>query len=126
MSVFAGLLGALAGVTTRIIPRNRITPEQRERRRRATVQARGRFGSATITDFHDSVVCYSYWIAGAEYVASQDVSALKEFLPPDPARLIARPATVKYLPRNPANSIVLCEEWSGLHCRPRAAAQPER
>ena len=24
------------------------------------------------------------------------------------------PATVKYSPRNPANSIVICEEWSGL------------
>jgi hypothetical protein len=34
-------------------------------------------------------------------------------LPRDPGRLIG-PASVKYEPANPANSIVLCEGWSGL------------
>lgn len=116
-AVLAGLLGALAGMTTWLIPGRRITPQERERRRRSIVNAKGRLGSAIITDFHDGIVCYSYWVGGVEYVACQDVSMLVDCLPPDPATLISRPATVKFLPRNPANSIVLSGEWSGLHYR---------
>jgi hypothetical protein len=36
---------------------------------------------------------------------------------------LAGPAIVKYIPRNPANSIVICEEWSGL--RARKGGSPE-
>ena len=34
-------------------------------------------------------------------------------LPEDPDRLIG-PVYMKYTPRNPANSIIVCEQWSGL------------
>jgi len=34
-------------------------------------------------------------------------------LPADRMSMVG-PASVKYDPRNPANSIVLCEQWSGL------------
>jgi hypothetical protein len=56
---------------------------------------------------------YSYTVRGVEYLATQDLSALVDVLPAPAATLIG-PATVKYTPRNPANSIVICEEWSGL------------
>jgi hypothetical protein len=48
-----------------------------------------------------------------EYTASQDISKLRDRLPEDPQTWIG-PVTIKYLPRNPANSIVVCEDWSGF------------
>lgn len=121
--LMAGLAGALTGVAAWFVPASRRTPAERERRRRLAVNAHGRTGGATITDFHDGVLCYTYFIASVEYTASQDVSALAELLPEDPHALIQRPATLKYLPGNPANSILLCEDWSGLRFYPQAAGK---
>ena len=119
--VLAGAAGALAGIAAWMIPGSRrIPPAERERRRRLLVNLSGRTGNATITDVSDGVLCYTYSAGGMEYAASQDVSALSGLLPADPATLIDVPATVKYLPRNPANSILLCEGWSGLFARPPA------
>jgi hypothetical protein len=120
--VMAGLAGALTGMAAWLIPSRKTTPEERERRRRLSVNAHGRTGNAMIADFHGDVVCYTYSIAGVEYTAFQDVTALAGFLPDDPGTLIDTPATLKYLGRNPANSIVVCEEWSGLRAQPRATA----
>lgn len=116
----AGLSGALAGVAAWLIPnsRKKLTPAERERRRRLTVNARGRTGNAMIVDYRDGVLCYTYSVGGLEYTASQDLSALPELLPVDPAILIATPATLKYLAANPANSILVCEEWTGLRFHP--------
>ena len=50
---------------------------------------------------------------GADYRATQNVSSLREKMPAETHRSIG-PATLKYMVRNPANSIVICEEWSGL------------
>ena len=111
-------LGALTEAAGRLIPAWRVKPEERERRRRVRVNTEGRTGSATITDFRDGVLCYTYSVAGVEYAASQDVRTLAALLPENPFTLLARPATVKYLPRNPANSILLCEGWSGLQFGP--------
>lgn len=119
MAGLAGAMGALTGVAAWLIPgMRRSTPADRERRRRLYVNARGRTGNATIFDFHDGVFCYNYWIGGVKYTASQEVTTLLELLPADPGTLIANPATFKYLARNPANSIVVCEEWTGLRFRP--------
>ncbi|HEX8985475.1 MAG TPA: hypothetical protein VF767_08590 [Bryobacteraceae bacterium] len=100
--------------------KRRRTPAERERRRRVAVHAHGRLGSATIVEFRDGFVTYTYWVGGVEHLASQDLSMLGHLLPPDPATTIELPASIKYLARNPANSIVLCEEWSGLRFRTRA------
>jgi len=89
------------------------TPEKRERKRRLSVHRLGRLGDATITEATDSVIYYSYSIRGVHYTASQDVTALREQLPAEPERLIGI-ASLKYSPNNPANSILICEEWSGL------------
>jgi hypothetical protein len=119
--LLAGLAGALTGAAVWLIPAaRRPTPAERERRRRLAVNARGRTGNATITDFREGVVCYTYFIGGVEYTAFQDVSTLTALLPADPRTLIQRPATLKYLPANPANSILVCEEWSGLRFHPHA------
>jgi hypothetical protein len=52
-------------------------------------------------------------VRGVQYTASQDVESLRERLPSDPERLIGV-ANLKYASNNPANSILICEEWSGL------------
>lgn len=105
------MLSVVVGI--RLVRGFKIDPAERERRRRLSIHTRGRMGEAEITDVGDGVLYYSYTIRGVEYTASQDVSALKQMLPPDPAKLIG-PATLKFLSRNPFNSIVVCEEWTGL------------
>lgn len=89
------------------------SPEKREKRRRLHVHQVGRLGDALITEATDTYVYYTYSVHGVEYSASQDVSALRERLPAEPERLVGM-AHLKYSPKNPANSILLCEEWSGL------------
>ena len=72
----------------------------------------GKRADANLLDIRDGLLLYSYAVRGVEYTSSQDVSRLKAFLPDDLASL--GPISVRYDPRNPANSIVLAEEWSGL------------
>jgi hypothetical protein len=121
--LMAGLAGALTGVAAWFVPAMRRSPAQRERQRRLVVNARGRTGGAMIVDFRDGIVCYTYFVSGVEYTAFQDLSTLARLLPEDPRTLIERPATLKYLVHNPANSILLCEEWSGLRFHPQAAGR---
>jgi hypothetical protein len=89
------------------------SPEVRERRRRLDVNNQGRMTDAIVVDIQGEEIHYSYSVRGVEYLAAQDFSALADVLPVPTAAQIG-PATVKYSPRNPANSIVICEEWSGL------------
>jgi hypothetical protein len=87
--------------------------EKRERRRRLQVHARGRLGEAFITGADEAALYYSYSIGGVQYETSQDISALRDKLPAEPERLIGV-ARMKYVTNNPANSILLCEEWCGV------------
>jgi hypothetical protein len=89
------------------------TPEKRERKRRLNVNSQGRLGDAMISEATESTLYYFYSVRGVHYTASQDVSTLREYLPTDPHRLIGV-AGLKYSSKNPANSILVCEEWSGL------------
>jgi hypothetical protein len=97
----------------RVLLQRRISPERRERLRRQLINERGRLADGMVTDVAPGEIHYSYSVAGVEYRTAQDVSRLSELLPAETGRLIG-PVTLKYLPRNPANSIVLCEGWSGL------------
>lgn len=120
--VLLGVLGAgvaTFGVRTalKVI---RTSPEKRERKRRLELHQRGRLWDALITEATETMLYYSYSVGGVQYEASQDVSGLRTQLPPEPERLIG-PASLKYSPRNPANSILVCEEWSGLRVPSRAA-----
>ncbi|SPF39909.1 conserved hypothetical protein [Candidatus Sulfopaludibacter sp. SbA4] len=91
---------------------SRVTPEERERQRRGVLVAGGKMGDATLMEIRDDLLIYSYDVRGVEYTASQDISRLKSRMPGDLSAIGA--VFVKYDPRNPANSIVLAEEWSGL------------
>ena len=92
---------------------SRPTGAELERRRRMALNARGKMGDANLLEYREHVVFYSYAIGGVEYTACQDVADLQTLLPTDRWSAIG-PASIKYDARNPANSIVLCEEWSGL------------
>jgi len=105
--------GAILGY--RAWRRSRITPEERERRRRDALAARGKMGDATLVEIRDGLIFYSYLVRGVDYTASQDVSGLEDHVPGDFST--AGSVLVKYDPRNPANSIVLAETWNGLHIR---------
>ncbi len=120
LALLAGALTGAAAMAAWLNPRNRITPEERERRRRATVTSSGRMASGTTTDINDGIISYAYSVGLVEYSAAQDVSALAHLLPPEPDTLVGRPVSVKYLARNPANSIILSEDWSGLLFGPPA------
>lgn len=91
----------------------RIPAEERERLRRASLVSGGKMGDATLTEVQDDLLVYAYTVRGVEYIASQDVSHLKDQVPADLAGLTA--VLVRYDARNPANSIVVAEQWSGLH-----------
>ena len=111
--VLAGLIGLAVRRGIVSWQRSRIPPEEWERRRRAELHAKGKMGDATLLEIRDNVVVYCYDVRGVEYTAAQDLSPFRELLPPDPSALNGV-VYVTYDPRNPANSIILCEEWSGL------------
>ena len=110
LAVVLAALGALIGY--RAWRRSRIMPEERERRRRSALVGHGKMADAVLVEIRDDLFFYSYGVRGVEYTASQDVSMLKQQMPPDFSTIDA--VSVKYDPRNPANSIVLAEQWSGL------------
>jgi hypothetical protein len=57
---------------------------------------------------------YTYSISGVTYETAQDVTGLEERL--HLTRVAAgQTASVKYDPSNPSNSILLADDWSGLH-----------
>lgn len=93
--------------------RRRPTPEELERLRRLEIHRAGKMGDGQIIDVEDASIVFSYSVAGVVYTASQDVTSLREKLPADPMSMVG-PVMVKFDPRNPANSIVLCEGWTGL------------
>jgi len=109
LAVLLGLLGY------RKWKESRVPPEERERRRRAELVARGKMGDANLVELRDHMVFYSYAVRGVEYTASQDVTLLTPYLPAELSLTV--PIAVRYDPRNPANSIVVAEQWSGLRAK---------
>jgi hypothetical protein len=97
-------------------------PSARERERRDRLTAAGRIIDGTVTDVQElnhngsgpiQLLFYRYEIAGVQYEASQDVTRLRQFIDVHSCRL-GLPASIKYDPRNPGNSIVISENWTGL------------
>ena len=112
----AGLLAVLLGVMGfRAWQRSRVSPEERERLRRDALVAVGKMGDATLMEVQENFLVYSYDVRGIEYTASKEIVLLKQFMPADLSALDS--VSVKYDVRNPANSIVLAEHWSGLRAR---------
>jgi hypothetical protein len=113
IAVLAVLSVGLMALAVWIVLQVRGNPEKRERKRRFKVNRHGRLGDAIITEATENSIFYSYSLRGVQYTASQDVTTLREHLPAEPHRLVGI-ASLKYDTNNPANSILICEEWSGL------------
>jgi hypothetical protein len=75
-----------------------------------------------LTECHEDTLYYTYDVRGVHYTASQDISGLRDQLPDAPERLGGM-VNMKYAAQNPANSILVCEEWSGLRAAPRPAGE---
>ena len=105
-----------------VIRSRRKTPEERERARRDQLTTHGRITDGTVIDVSElahngsgalQLLIYQYDVAGVSYEASQDVTNLRQYVDLHTCR-IGLPASVKYDPQNPGNSIVIAEGWSGL------------
>jgi hypothetical protein len=112
LSLVVAAVALVAVIGFRAWKASRVTAEERERRRRALLVVRGKMADAVLVEVRDDLLFFTYAVRGVEYTASQDVSLLKEMVPLDLSSVLA--VAVKYLPENPANSIVVAEEWSGL------------
>lgn len=116
---------AVAGVSLGVsiwARRHRKTPEQREQERRLRISELGRITDGTVTDVSElelsssgelQLLIYQYDVAGVSYEASQDVTHLRHLVDLHTCR-IGLPASIKYDPSNPGNSIVIAENWTGL------------
>jgi hypothetical protein len=101
---------------------HRKTAEQREMERRLRLSALGRITDGTVIDTQEytndgqppvQLLIYTYDVAGVTYECSQDITHLRQIVDVQSCK-IGVPASIKYDPRNPGNSIVVAEAWSGL------------
>jgi hypothetical protein len=120
--------GITAGITVAAaaawfyVRSRRPTVEELERRRRDKLATAGRItdgvlidartlGGEETTEVSPEVLIYSYRLAGVTYDCAQDVSKLPERVT---GWRLDQPLQVRYDPRNPGNSVVVAESWSGL------------
>ena len=114
-------------------------PEEEERKRRLYLNQVGRIAEGQVVDLVEHppeskearkglfgvgarplpdkrprhLVAYSYSISGVTYETSQDITGLESQVRFE--RLVAgQPASVKYDPSNPVDSILVADDWSGL------------
>ncbi len=107
--------------------RNKKSTEQLERERRTQLTLGGRIIDGNVIDVLEleesesgqqmTLLIYKYDVAGVTYEASQDVTHLRQFIDLYSCRL-GLPASVKYDPHNPGDSVVISETWSGLRKSP--------
>jgi hypothetical protein len=116
------VVAAAAVLVARLFFSQKPTPDEMERRRRTDIHQKGKLGDGEIIDFdpQTAVITFSYTVAGVVYTAAQDASSLESMLPADPMSMVG-PISIKFDPHNPANSIILCEAWSGLRQGSRTA-----
>ena len=107
--------GAACLLAVGIILRRRKSPAELELERRTLLNARGRLAEGNLVQLMNRdgrrLVCFQYSVGQVSYSAAQDISDISVKLEEVCEGL---PARVKYDPQNPGNSIVACENWSGL------------
>ena len=123
LPVAAGSVALIALGAAFINRKSRKSPDQKERERRTRISVGGRITDGTVIDVHEveptpehpesQLVVYQYDVAGVSYECSQDVTWLRHLVDLHSCRL-GLPTSVKYDPRNPGNSIVIAEDWTGL------------
>lgn len=135
----AAAVGAAAGLFIFWMRRQPGSPDAIERERRAFLNKIGRICEGQVIEMVEGsgplesppplpslarksipdnlvgrkLVCYTYSISGVTYETAQDITGLEQRVRLD--RLAAgQPASVKYDPSNPSNSILIADDWSGL------------
>jgi hypothetical protein len=134
----AAVVVVAAAVIMQRVFRKPEDPEDEERRRRFQLNQVGRIVEGLVVELVETpspvpepparrkslapsvsantlrrLIRYSYSIAGVTYETAQDVTGLEERLCLE--RLAAgQPASVKYDPSNPSNSILVADDWSGI------------
>ena len=115
-------IGAFAAYS---LLRRRSSPDELERKRRDMLVRQGRIIDGTVIDISDlspeesgrsnglKLILYKYDVAGVVYECSQDVTMLAHLVNIYDCRL-GFPASVRYDPHNPGNSLIVAETWSGL------------
>jgi hypothetical protein len=61
-----------------------------------------------------TLVHYGYSISGVTYETAQDITGMEERACLEKLNS-GQPVSVKYDPANPGNSILIADDWSGLH-----------
>jgi len=116
-----------------------VDPEEAERRRRLHLNQIGRIAEGSVVELVEHpaepdkmprglfgprarplvasrsrhLVSYSYSISGVIYQTAQDITGLESQVRLE--RLVAgQPASIKYDPSNPVDSILVADDWSGL------------
>src|SRR4051794_15731040 len=132
--IFVGGAAALAVGLGLIFGKKRKTPEQLERERRLRISLHGRITDGTVIDAKEvsdhgpdptQVLIFQYDVSGVSYEASQDITHLRQFVDIHTCK-VGVPASVKYNPQNPGDSIVIAEDWSGLRLKPMPSALGQR
>jgi hypothetical protein len=117
----AGVLLTAAWLRIILVRRRRKTPEEIERLRRIDVNRRGRVTHGQIVDVLEPepgkpgarLVVFKYEVAGVTYEAAQDISALPSVVS-QLRHATGQIVRLKYAVGRPTDSIVACEEWSGV------------
>jgi hypothetical protein len=122
---FAMLGVCLGGAAAYALLKRKASPDETERKRRDQLVLQGRIIDATVIDISDltaeesgrpngmQLILYKYEAAGVVYECSQDVTMLRHLVNIYDCRL-GFPASVRYDPHNPGNSLIVAESWSGL------------
>ena len=107
-------------------------PDEKERQRRVEVNRNGRITSGEVVDIIDEELApngarrrflhYRYSVGAVDFAACQDVTLISERIGDDPRGIVGAVA-VKYHNKNPYNSIIVCESWSGLRGAAASAAE---
>lgn len=136
----AGVVGGAVVMASRLMKRTP-DPDELERARRSYVNKVGRIVDGQIVelievaappatdedtgrarskpgegpaDTRRRLLGYTYAISGVSYETAQDITGLEERACLE--KLAAgQSASVKYDPANPSNSILIADDWSGLH-----------
>jgi hypothetical protein len=114
-----------AGAAIYWLSKKRPSPDELEHDRRDALVQKGRIIDATVLDISElspeesdrplgmQLILYQYDVAGVTYECSQDVTLLQHLVDIHKIRL-SFPASVRYDPHNPGNSLIVAEGWSGL------------
>jgi hypothetical protein len=125
LRLYSLLLGGVSAVAVSAfywVRTHRKTPEQLEMQRRLYIAGSGRITDGTVLEVQEfngngrgpsQFLSYTYDVAGVCYECSQEITSLRQYVNLQTCHF-GRPASVKYDPHNPANSIVVAENWIGL------------